>query len=178
MEKPILLYGNDRLRTRSEDVHKGLKLNIEPLINDMFETMNRAKGIGLSAIQVGVPLRLFVVDAQSDSGELSFRGVFINPKIIKESGPPIKYTEGCLSIPFITGSVERRSEVELEWYNEKWEKKKKKFTGMEARIIQHEMDHLDGVLFIDRLEEMWKEMIKPALENIAKREIEPPYRYK
>ena len=172
---PIVTYGNPLLRTKSDNVQKGSKLNIKQLVDDMFETMHKAEGLGLSAIQVGIPLNVFVIEAHNEDVGINFRGTFINPVILKEWGPKINYTEGCLSLPYLTASVERNEYIEIEWYDENWIKHLEQFSGMEARIIQHEYDHLQGNLFIDKLNKMWKSALEDPIELIKNNQIEVPY---
>jgi peptide deformylase len=183
MIRPIVLYGNEILELESTEVKNDPRISIQPIITDMFETMHKAKGIGLAAVQIGVPLRLFVIDAHIDShteGEekFDFIGIFINPKILREFGTPIKHPEGCLSIPQLAALVERPSEIEMEWWDEKWEYHKQEFDGYAARIIQHEYDHLDGNLYVNRLDKMWKDMLERPLDLIKKRRMEVPYLWK
>lgn len=175
MIRPILLYGDPVLRTVSMEIDKDSKLDVENLISDMFETMHRAKGIGLSAIQIGVPLRLFVAEAHLPEEEFHFRGVFINPKITREFGMDIKHPEGCLSVPGLTAMVERKDGIEMEWYDEKWEYHKQEFRYFASRIIQHEYDHLEGKIYVDRLDTMWKKLIERPLELIENRKMEVTY---
>lgn len=181
MIRPILLYGDDILREISVEVSPESKHNIEKLIFDMFETMHAAKGVGLAAVQIGVPLRLFVVDINLKEENYYFRGAFINPEIVEWTGPErnlVKYTEGCLSVPGLAAIVERSESVELSWYDEKWEFHQEVFSGYAARIIQHEYDHLSGVFYTDHLDTMWQNLIQPSLDLIEERKIEPGYSWK
>lgn len=175
MIRPILLYGDPALRTVSMEIDKNSKLDVEKLISDMFETMHRANGIGLSAIQIGVPLRLFVIEAHLPEEEFHLRGVFINPKIIQEFGVDIKHPEGCLSVPGLTAMVERKEGIEMEWYDENWTYHKQEFRYLASRIIQHEYDHLEGKIYVDRLDTMWKKMFERPLELIESRKMEVTY---
>jgi len=178
MIRPIVIYGDPVLREISVDVPKDSKLDIHSLTNDMFETMHRANGVGLSAVQIGILARIFVVEAHLKEENFHFRGVFINPRITKEWGDSIKHPEGCLSIPLLTAVVDRPENIELEWYDEDWEYHKETFSGFKARIIQHEYDHLEGKLYIDDLDKMWGKMIEHPLQQIKNREIEIPYLWK
>jgi peptide deformylase len=175
MIKPIILYGDPVLREISSEVSKGSKLDIERLISDMFETMHRANGVGLSAVQIGIPLRLFVIEAHLEKDDFHLRGAFINPKIIREIGMDVKHPEGCLSVPGIAAMVERTEGIELEWYDENWEYHKQEFHGFAARIIQHEFDHLDGKIYIDYLDTLWEKMIEVPLKLIESRKMEVTY---
>jgi peptide deformylase len=175
---PVVLYGNPILETISAEVDQQSKSDIQRLIDDMFETMHRANGVGLAAVQVGVPLRLFVVEAHLPDEDFHLRGVFINPKIIREFGDPVKYTEGCLSFPGLAGNVERPSSIEMEYLDEEWKPQKKVFDGFAARIIQHEYDHLEGKVYVDKLDTMWQKAMEGPIEQIKKREIKPAYLWK
>lgn len=174
MVKPIVIYGDPILNIESSEVKKGTP-GISLLLRDMFETMHKANGVGLSAIQIGIPLRIFTIEAHLEKENFHFRGIFINPNIIREFGNLIKHPEGCLSVPGIAALVERLESIEMEWYDENWEYHKEIFSGFDSRIIQHEYDHLDGLIYIDRLDKMWKDMIDPSLELIKERSIEIPY---
>lgn len=164
---PIKIYGDPILRKVSVAITKNY-LNLNKLIDDMFETMHKAKGIGLAAIQVGLPIRIFIIEATDDETKFYFKGVFINPNIIK-FGEEEKYLpEGCLSIPKISGVVKRPDRISIEYLDQNWEKKTEKFEGWESRIIQHEYEHLQGELYTDNLSTMWKSMLSPSLELIEK----------
>lgn len=175
MIRPVVLYGDPVLREVSAEVNKGSKLDIDRLIDDMFETMHRANGIGLAAVQIGVPLRVFVVEAHIEEENFHFRGVFINPKILKELGMDVKHPEGCLSVPGLAAMIERSEGIEMEWYDEKWEYHKEKFYGTAARILQHEYDHLEGKLYTDYLDTMWQKMFEIPLKLIEERKMEVTY---
>lgn len=175
MIQPIVLYGDPTLNQPSAPVDKKMGGALKSMIEDMFETMHKANGAGLSAIQIGVPLRLFVIDAHLEEEDFHFRGVFINPKIIKEWGDPVKHPEGCLSIPGMAGMVERPSNIEIEWYDEDWKYQKEEFSGFRARVIQHEYDHLQGTIYIEKLDKMWLKAMEPSLQIIRNGEMEVPY---
>jgi len=175
MVRPITLYGDPSLEIISTEVRRGTEV---ALISDMFETMHKAGGVGLAGVQIGIPLRIFVIEAHLEKENFHFREVFINPTIIREFGNLVKHPEGCLSIPQIAALVERHESIEIEWWNEKWEYQKKVFDGFAARIIQHEYDHLGGELYIDKLDKMWREMIAHPLSLIEERKMEIPYLYK
>lgn len=184
MIRPIILYGDPILELVSTEVQKYSKIDIKPIIIDMFETLHKANGVGLAAVQIGIPLKLFIVDAhlknQVDKNipEFNFSGIFINPKILKEYGELIKHPEGCLSVPQITALVERLSNIELEWWDENWEYHKQEFDGYTSRIIQHEYEHLNGNIYIDKLDKMWRKMLESPLNLISKRKLEVPYLFK
>ena len=153
----------------------------------MFETMYGAKGIGLAAPQIGLPIRIFIVDATpfKDDEELeleernflsTFKQVFINAQIIDETGDEWVFNEGCLSIPDVREDVFRNETVKIEYLDEKFEKHTQEFSGIAARIIQHEYDHIQGILFTDKLSSLKKRLIKGKLANISKGKIRIDYR--
>tara|TARA_Y100000816_G_scaffold167270_1_gene119900 strand:- start:107 stop:646 length:540 start_codon:yes stop_codon:yes gene_type:complete len=176
---PIILYGNSVLREKCKDIVPR-KIDVKTLSEDMFETMHSADGIGLAAPQIGISKRMFIVDGSSlDSEEMKdFKKVFINPKIVDESGEPWEFDEGCLSIPGIRGEVKRKSEIELSYFDENWIKKKECFSGMQARVIQHEYDHIEGKLFIDYLSAIKRKLIKNKLLEISKGNCDVNYNVK
>ena len=183
---PILAYGDPILRKKGKDISKEYP-KLEELLENMFETMYAAKGIGLAAPQIGLPIRVFIVDAipfenDEDYSEeereflSTFKQVFINAKIIEETGDEWIFNEGCLSIPDINEDVFRNEDVLIEYYDETFKKHTEKFSGIVARIIQHEYDHIEGVLFTDKLTPLKKRIIKGKLANISKGKIDVSYR--
>lgn len=175
---PITAYGDPVLKTRAQPITKEYP-HLEELIANMFETMYNAKGVGLAAPQVGLSIRLFIVDGapfDEDEEVKNFKGVFINAQMIKEEGDRWKFNEGCLSIPGIREDILRRPEIELEYMDENFVKHRKVFTGMVARIIQHEYDHIEGVLFTDKISAMRRRLLKKSLVNISKGEVEVDYK--
>lgn len=177
---PIYAYGHPVLRKETKDIEADYP-NLKKLIEDMYETMYHAKGMGLAAPQIGKDIRLFIVDTlqldddDMDNGERGIRQVFINADIIEEGGKEWPYEEGCLSIPDVRGKVKRLSQVRIEYYDENFVLQDKVFTGMTARVIQHEYDHVDGILFTDLLKPLKKRMIKKRMEMIRKGKINPSY---
>ncbi len=160
---PILAYGDPILKKESEEIDETYT-DLETLIEDMFETMYRAKGVGLAAPQIGKNIRLFIVDgspfAEKEEWEdddpralgiENFKKVFINPIIEEEGGEEWSFQEGCLSIPKIRENVSRKSDIVISYYDENWELKEERYSGYAARIIQHEYDHIEGILFTDYL---------------------------
>ena len=183
---PIIAYGDPVLRKTGKEITKDYP-NLDVLLENMFETMYEARGIGLAAPQVGVPIRLFIVDATpfEEDEELTeeeraflstFKQVFINAKIIEETGDKWAFNEGCLSIPDIREDIFRSDTIKIEYLDENFEKYTKKFDGIVARIIQHEYDHIEGVLFTDKLSALKKRLIKGKLSNISKGKIKVDYR--
>jgi len=184
MIHPIVLYNNLTLRNSSHpiDLETADGAEVREMIDDMFETMHRAKGIGLSAIQIGVPVRAFVIEAHLTEGpeedQFDIRETFINPTIMESSNETIYLTEGCLSIPKVAALVERPKSITVKYFNYKLEEVTEEFSGFKSRIIQHEFDHLNGVLFIDNLENMWKMMLEDQLSQIADGTNKPAYLHK
>lgn len=179
MKLPIYAYGHPLLRKISEDITSSYP-DLDKLIDDMFETMYESAGVGLAAPQTGRNIRLFIVDATPYKDQIKnnipLKYIFINPKIIKQQGIPWRFEEGCLSIPDIREDVERQPVVTMEYLDENFEPHKKTFDGILARIIQHEYDHLEGVLFVDHISNIRKLMLKRKLRDIMKGKIEPPYK--
>ena len=177
---PIYAYGHHVLKKPGLEVD--LKDALLPqLLSDMWETMYNAKGIGLAAPQIGRSMRIFLVDTaqierDEDEDEVGIKDVFINPVIIEETGEFWAYEEGCLSIPKLTGDVERQSTVKIEYFDANFDKQTKSFDGMNARVIQHEYDHIEGILFTERLKPLKRRMINRKLENIKKGKIEAAYK--
>lgn len=174
---PIVMYGDPVLRKKAKDIEKGT--DIFELVNDMYETMHAAHGIGLAAPQIGKGIRLFVVDGTTLEDEPNlkdFKKAFVNPTILNESGAPWGFEEGCLSIPNIREEVERPEKLRIKYFDENWNQFEEDFDGMKARIIQHEYDHIEGKLFIDYLTPLKKRMLKGKLADISKGEVETEYR--
>jgi peptide deformylase len=180
---PIVAYGDPVLRQETKEIEKNYP-DLNLLIKDMFETMYSSKGVGLAAPQIGLSIRLFIVDASGfneddEHPELEdYIRVFINPIIVEETGEEWKFEEGCLSIPGIREDVSRKPNVVIEYYNEKFELIEEKIDGIAARIIQHEYDHIEGILFTDRINPLKKRLIKGKLNDIAKGNIKVNYRMK
>lgn len=177
MVYPIVMYGDPVLRKRAEEIEKGA--DVKPLAQDMFETMEAAHGIGLAAPQIGKGIRMFVVDGTSledEPGMEDFRKVFVNAEIVEEEGEAVEIEEGCLSIPNIREKVGRPSTVRIHYFDENWNEFEETYTGMKARIIQHEYDHIEGVLFLDYLTPLKKRLLKRKLSDISKGEVDTEYR--
>jgi peptide deformylase len=174
---PIVMYGDPVLRQRAKDIEQGTDL--KQLIEDMFETMHAASGIGLAAPQIGKSMRIFVVDGTvlEDEPEMEgFRKAFINAQIVEEIGTPWEFEEGCLSIPNIREKVSRKSDLKIRYYDEAWQLKEETYDGMKARIIQHEYDHLEGKMFVDYLPALKKRLLKGKLADISKGKVDTEYR--
>jgi len=183
---PIVAYGDPVLRKVGKEINADYP-ELDTLIANMKETMYQADGIGLAAPQIGRDIRLFLVDASPFATDenleeeernflKNFNHVFINPKIIKEEGDEWAFNEGCLSIPDVTEDVFRQETISIEYQDEKFEKHTAIISGLAARIFQHEYDHIEGVLFTDKLSSLKKRLIKKKLENISKGKIKASYR--
>lgn len=187
---PIVAYGDPVLKKEAEEIEKDYP-ELDKLIEDMFETMYAASGVGLAAPQIGKSIRLFIVDGSPFSeddeegeedpkaeGMENFKKVFINPIIEEEHGEEWGFNEGCLSIPKIREEVFRKERVVISYYDENWELKEETYEGYAARIIQHEYDHVDGILFTDHLSPLKKRLLTKKLQNISKGEVTVDYRMK
>ncbi|MFT4686046.1 MAG: peptide deformylase [Neolewinella sp.] len=178
---PIYAYGQPVLKKIAKDITSDYE-GLEQLIADMWETVENANGVGLAAPQIGRDIRLFLIDSgpMFDEGEedKGLKMVFINAEIVEESGKDVSYSEGCLSIPDITGDVERPETIVMTWMDENFEPHEATFTDMNARVIQHEYDHIEGILFTERLKPLKKRLVKRRLEKIRKGEVDSDYRMK
>lgn len=177
MVYPIIMYGDPVLRKKAKDIAQGS--DIQELVQDMYETMNAAHGIGLAAPQIGKSVRLFVVDGTSieDEPELvEFKKTFVNPQIIDQAGEEWPFEEGCLSIPNIREEIFRKKTLWIRYFDESWSPHEEEYSGIKARIIQHEYDHIEGKLFIDYLTPLKKRLLKGKLSDISKGEVETEYR--
>lgn len=183
---PIVAYGTPVLRKVGIEIDKDYP-ELEKLISDMKETMHNANGVGLAAPQIGKAIRLFIIDATpfAESERVSdedrevlknFKRVFINAKIIEEEGEEWVFNEGCLSIPDVHEDVWRQPTITIEYQDENFEKHTETLTGLPARVFQHEYDHIEGILFTDKLSTLKKRLIKKKLENISKGKINADYR--
>lgn len=188
MVLPIIAYGDPVLRKVGKNIKEDYP-NLQELIINMKETMKNAKGVGLAAPQVGKAIRLFIVDTSpfSEDDELNakerellknYNKVFINAKIIQEEGDDWAFNEGCLSIPNINEDVLRKETLTIEYLDENFEKQKESVDGLIARVVQHEYDHIEGVLFTDKLSSLKRRLLKKKLENISKGKINVDYRMK
>ena len=185
---PILAYGSPVLKKLANDITPNYP-NLNELISNMWETMYAAKGVGLAAPQIGLSIRLFVIDAtpflddeNMDDFELNsiknFKKVFINPKIINENGSLWEFNEGCLSIPEIREDVSRRSKIKIEYFDENFQFHRQELSGLAARVVQHEYDHIEGILFTDHISSLKKRLIKRKLNNISSGLIKVDYEMK
>ena len=179
---PIYLYGSEKLRNENADAELQDKEGLTKLIADMDETLKAADGCGLAAPQVGVNLNVVIVDGRdlSETYEYlhDFYRVMINPVVLEESEEVCEYSEGCLSVPGIYAEVTRPSKIKVEYYNEKFEKVVEEFDRFACRMVQHELSHLDGNLFVDNVSPIRRKMIARKLQAIAKGTIQTRYKSK
>jgi peptide deformylase len=182
MKFPIVAYGDPVLRKKATAIEPQEYPHIKELIENMFETMYAARGVGIAAPQVGISMRLFVIDAsvfEDDEPSLKdFKKVFINAQILEEEGEEWAFNEGCLSIPDIREDVYRQPKVRLSYYDEDWKHHEEVFTGMAARIIQHEYDHIEGKLFTDKLSPLRRRLIEKKLNDISRGIVDVEYKMK
>jgi peptide deformylase len=188
-------YGDPVLKKEAEEITNEFP-DLQKLIKDMYETMYHASGVGLAAPQIGKSIRMFVVDgspfAEKDEddedeeevpdpkavGIENFKKVFINPIIEEESGEEWGFHEGCLSIPKIREEVFRKEKIQVSYYDENWNFHEEAFEGYAARIIQHEYDHIDGILFTDHLSPLKRRLLTKRLQNISKGDVKVDYKMK
>ena len=178
----MYIFGQPVLRKVAEPINPETYPNLQELITNMFETLKRSEGVGLAAPQVGLPIRMFIIDldVMSDD-EPQYKGylhTFINPEILEESEEETSMEEGCLSIPGIHESVKRPEEVHVKYIDENLQPQEKWLSGFEARVFQHEFDHLDGKMFVDHLSGFRKQLIKSKLVAMAKGKFSASYKCK
>ena len=185
---PIVGYGDPVLRKKGEEISKDHP-NLKQIIADMYETMYKAYGVGLAAPQVGLAIRLFIVDTtpfgededlpKEEQAQLKdFKKTFINAKILNEEGEEWGFNEGCLSIPEVREDVYRHEKITIEYFDEDFNKHTDVYNGLIARVIQHEYDHIEGILFTDKISSLKKTLIKKKLQNIMEGKTRPDYKMK
>jgi peptide deformylase len=178
MTYPIVVYGHPILRKVADDIDRDYP-GLAQLIGDLFETMYHSEGLGLAAPQIGKSIRIFVIDgnpaAEDEPALAEFKKAFINPNIIEKSGELVMMTEGCLSIPNLREEVSRESHIRITYYDEIWNFHDEVYEGYAARIIQHEYDHLDGIMFTDKVSPLKKRLLKSKLTAISKGKFEVEY---
>ena len=176
---PIIAYGDSVLKKRAQEINPDHP-ELKSLLDNMFETMYNANGVGLAAPQIGKSIRLFIVDgtAIDTLKESAFKKIFINPEIIEEEGEEWAYEEGCLSIPGIRENVLRLPKIKIKYLDENFKPFEEIYEGMKARIIQHEFDHIEGVLFVEHISPLKKQLIRNKLANISKGKVDADYRMK
>lgn len=176
MIRPIVLYGDPILRRQAQPVQLD-DPELPRLLQDLWDTMYNAEGVGLAAPQIGVSLQVFVVDAAplQPEGEPLFKGVFLNPRLISVGTTCVPHEEGCLSIPGIRERVPRPDLIQLAYYDTEGRLHERIFSGIVARILQHEYDHLLGQLFVDYLSPVRRQLVRKCLRQIARGFVEAPY---
>ena len=180
MKLPIYLYGSKVLRENAQEADLSDREKLTQLIADMEETLASADGCGLAAPQVGVPVRVLIVDGRDLTDAYpylkDFKRVMINPVVVEESRETCDYTEGCLSVPGIYAEVRRPERIRVEYLNGDFEKVTEEFDKFACRMIQHELDHLDGKMFVDRVAPIRRKMISKKLMNISHGKISAHYK--
>lgn len=185
---PIVGYGDPVLRKEGEQINKDYP-NLQDLIENMYQTMENAYGVGLAAPQIGLAIRLFVIDCSpfGEDEDLSeeernklkvLRKTFINAQIVKEEGEEWAFNEGCLSIPNVREDVMRKPIITIEYFDENFEKQTEVYDGFAARVIQHEYDHIEGILFTDKISTLKKKLNAKRLQNIMDGKVHPDYKMK
>lgn len=178
---PIVAYGDPVLRTKAQDIPQDFP-ELNKLVEDMFETMYHAHGVGLAAPQIGKSIRLFVIDSkpfmEEGEEEKGVKKAFINPVMLEESGEEWGFDEGCLSIPGVREEVWRQENIRIRYYDENWVQHEEEFDDLTARVIQHEYDHIEGILFTDHLSGLKKRLLKGKLTKISKGDVDADYRMK
>jgi peptide deformylase len=179
MTYPIYIYGHPILKKVAEEIDQDYP-DLQKLIDDLFDTMYHSEGLGLAAPQIGKSIRIFVIDGApvgEEEPELAtFKRAFINAHIIEKSGEQLPMNEGCLSIPNLREEVKRESHIRIRYFDETWKYHDDVFEGYKARIIQHEYDHTDGILFVDRINPLRKRLLKGKLRDISLGNFEAGYK--
>jgi len=178
---PIVLYGDPILKKKAEEINSRYQ-GLQELIDNMFETMYAADGVGFAAPQLGLSVALFVVDSSPFADDYpeakDFKKVFINPEILSEEGEEWRFNEGCLSFPALREDVVRKPNILIRYLDENFVAHEDKFDGINARVIQHEYDHLKGIVFVDRITYLKKTLIKKKLIEIINGNVNPSYKVK
>lgn len=179
---PVTLYGDPVLKRKADEILASYT-DLQNIIKNMWQTMYNASGVGIAAPQVGLSIRLFVVDTiqLNEKKKSNFQGikkVFINPTILSETGDEWKYEEGCLSIPGIREDVFRNQTIKIHYFDEDFNEFTEEYDDINARVIQHEYDHIEGILFTDKLKPLKRKLLLPKLNKIARGEVDVDYRVK
>jgi peptide deformylase len=179
MVLPIIAYGSKVLRKSCDEIDSS-HVDLDVLIKNMFETMYAASGVGLAAPQINKSLRLFIIDTspfvdEENPDHIVCKKVFINPRILSSTGESWSFNEGCLSIPDVREDVKRFSDITIDYFDENFKRNTEDFTGLNARVILHEYDHIKGILFIDKISPLRKKMIKGKLLDISNGKFDVQY---
>ena len=176
---PVVAYGHPVLKKVAKEIDPSFP-NLKEFIADMFETMYQSDGVGLAAPQVNQSIQLFIVDsspfAEKHPETENFRKVFINARIYKEEGEEWSFNEGCLSFPGVREEIIRKPIIHIRYFDENFQPQDQKFDGINARIIQHEYDHIEGIVFVDRMSSLRRMILKGKLNDISKGKIEVAYK--
>lgn len=176
---PIYAYGQAVLKKKGKEIDKDYP-ELETLLANMWETMYEAHGVGLAAPQIGKAIRIFMIDTiqimEEGKEDEGLKKVFINAQKVEEGGTPWIYEEGCLSIPDVRGDIERPAQIKLRYQDENFKEHTEIFTGINARVIQHEYDHIEGILFTEQLKPLKRRLVKRKLENIKKGKVSIDYK--
>lgn len=184
MVLPMYIFGQPVLRKVTEEINPAEYPDFKTLVDNMFETLKKSEGVGLAAPQIGLAIRLFIIDLDvvSDDEEYAqYKGylhTFINPEIVEFGDETSSYEEGCLSIPGIHESVKRPTKVHVKYTDENLEQQDRWLEGFEARVFQHEYDHLEGKMFVDRLSPLRKQLVKSKLIAMTKGKFSCSYKVK
>ena len=178
---PVFAYGQPVLKKKAVDISSEYE-GLTTLLDNMWETMYAASGVGIAAPQIGLAIRLFVIDSiqimADDKKDEGIKKVFINAQVIEETGELWSYEEGCLSIPDIRGDVERPQKVRIQYYDENFKKYAEIYEGINARVIQHEYDHIEGILFVEKLKPLKKKLVQRKLNDIKAGKVNADYKIK
>ena len=179
MVLPVVAYGHPVLKKVAREIDPSFP-KLREFVDDMFETMYQSDGVGLAAPQVNQSIRLFVVDSSAFSDKYpeskEFKRVFINAKIYKFEGEEYSFNEGCLSFPGLREDIVRKPVIHIKFFDENFQPHDERFDGINARVIQHEYDHIEGIVFVDRMSSLRRMIIKGKLNDISKGNIEVAYR--
>jgi len=176
---PVTVYGDPMLRKKAAPVTRDFQ-DLKEFIRNMFETMYSSDGVGLAAPQVGQSIRIFVIDSTTDEEDepAGIKKAFINPEIIEKTGDEWVLNEGCLSLPEIREDILRPESVRIRYFDEDFKLHEEIYSGFSSRVIQHEYDHLEGIMFVDYLNPLKKRILKSKLTAISKGKVIPKYRIK
>jgi peptide deformylase len=176
---PIVAYGDPVLRKKASFIDRSYP-ELEKLVDNMFKTMYASSGVGLAAPQIGLSIRLFVIDAspfkEEEPAADGFKRIFINAEVLNQEGEKKRFNEGCLSIPGIRGDVERKPRITIRYQDLNFDTHTETYEGIKARIIQHEYDHIDGILFIDHFPPIKRSMLKGRLNDISRGKADADYK--
>jgi peptide deformylase len=180
---PIIAYGDPVLKKKGLEIDAQFP-DLKTLVDNMWQTMYKAEGVGLAAPQIGQSIRLFIVDTiqmqerKKTNDFIGIKKVFINATILSETGEEWKYQEGCLSIPWVREDVHRKSDITIRYQDLNFEWHEEKYDALNARVIQHEYDHIEGILFIDKLKPLKKKLLQGKLQKIMRGDVDVDYRMK